>query len=65
MAEICHDWNTLDDKKEIEIIKKYACFINKYTISSTGKERKHLWVPLSLFLIIKIQISSNLKLMFV
>jgi len=55
MAEICHDWNTLDDKKEIEIIEKYACFINKCTISFTGKERKHLHlhlrVPLSLIIL--------------
>jgi len=54
MGEICHDWNTLNDKKEIEIIEKYACSINKYTISLTGKERKHLRVSLSLSLIMKL-----------
>jgi len=51
MNEICHDWNILDDKKEIEIIENYACFIYKCTISLTGKERKYLRVSLSLFLI--------------
>jgi len=48
MGEICDDWDALDDKKEIEIIEKYACFMKKCTISFMGKEKKHLEVSLSL-----------------
>jgi len=40
MDEIQNDWNALDDKKEIEILEKYAYIMNVFTIINTRKEEK-------------------------
>lgn len=42
MDKVQNDWNTLDDKKEIEIIEKYAHSINVFTITVTRKRRKNI-----------------------
>lgn len=42
MDKIQNDWNALDDKKEIEIIEKYAYFMNVFTVSVTRKRRKNI-----------------------
>lgn len=42
MDEIRNDWNALDDKKEIEIIEKYAYTMNIFTITITRKRRKNI-----------------------
>jgi len=40
MDEIQNDWNALDDKKEIEILKKYAYIMNVFTIIISRKKGK-------------------------
>lgn len=42
MDEVRNDWNALDDKKEIEIIEKYAYTMNIFMIAATRKRRKNI-----------------------
>lgn len=43
MDKVQSDWNILNDKKEIEIIEKYAHRMNVYTIILTRKRRKDIY----------------------
>lgn len=43
MDRVRSDWNMLNDKKEIEIIEKYAHRMNLYTIFFTRKRRKDIY----------------------
>lgn len=42
LDEVQNDWNALDNKKEIDIIKKYTHFANVFSITLTRKLRKNI-----------------------
>jgi hypothetical protein len=67
--QIQDDWNSLKDKLEIDIIKKYACDMRLYAISAIGKNDwyaiSYTWmVVIPIIFIIWQKCKSSLKFLF-
>lgn len=61
MDEIRTDWNSLNDKKEIDIIEKYSYKMNICTIIFTRKEKKDILSFLINYLISEIYLKKLIQ----